>query len=403
MPSCCCSPLGGGSGPSPPASLTNLPNTVWVAQGTTVAPGDQTGNIELPFETIADGLAALAAIGNDQPKVLVVMPGDYSAEAAQSWNASTPTTGVLHIVNGAWQPMQLAQSIQNVALPDFTFDGIVNCTGVIFANVAAGFSATLELTACQQLGGTFAADTVNATNCYLNQTLALSGSSQVFRDCSTGPITLAANEAAITFIDCNVAGDVTWSGDPGVALMDWQSIFYMFNNGHTLTGGRLQTTTRTTWMVINVEEPNNPFFDTSASAGTFVPLTALITDFAVSGASGFTLGADGVLTWSGPTATFMVRADFCLGNPDNTNIAIPQFGVSKNFDLDGLTIGALAALQAGAAYDKLVNDTQQPMGVQRRVQLASGDTLSLSCASNFVGTSSDIQIFAGSMSIEMTD
>lgn len=397
------SPLGvrvassGGGG-----SLVNLYNTVWVDKNTTVAPADQTGNIEAPFDSLADGRTALIALANGDEKMLVVQPGDYSAEAAFAWDSTAD--GRLNVVNGSWLGLQQQQSIQNVTFPTIDFPGglgggLNNLTGIVFGGNVTG-AAALNLTSCQQLAGTFAADRVDATNCYLNGAQTLSGSGHIYRQCATGDIDLSANEADLQFQDTVCAGDVTWLGDPGEALFDDTSLRWLIATGKkTVNGTARLSRPPTCIMTVNVEEPNNPFFDTSATTDTFLALTALITDFLVDG-NGFTLAANGVLTYAGPKRHVMVRGSFTLGNLDATNVPTAALGVSLNGDLNGLAIGVLASVQAGVNYVELTNQDEACVSFQRRLTISDGDTISLSGAAGFSGLPSDIQLFSGSLTID---
>jgi hypothetical protein len=218
------------------ATLVNLPNTVWVAAGSSVAPADQTGNIEAPYTTFAAARAALALIGNDVDKVLVVMPGDYDAEPAFVWDAG-PTFGRLTILNGSNLGMQLDQSIGNVLLPALTLASIININGCVLSGNITG-TAELQLTNCQKLSGTIAATSIEATNSYLSCAMTLAAIGSTFRDCTTGDISQPGDTPlCLTLLGCNVAGNIVFTANPGGVLMDDFSIYSLLANIKTITNG----------------------------------------------------------------------------------------------------------------------------------------------------------------------
>lgn len=225
--------LAGGGG-----DLTNLPNTVWVAAGTTVDPGDQTGNIEAPFSTLAAGIAALAALASNAEKVLVVMPGDYDGEAAVSWDASQPDRGRLTILNGSGLVMQMAQSIGNVLFPACAFaNGIIIANGITFNGNITG-AAHLYLSNCQKTSGTIAADRIDASDSYLSAAMTLASANSQFNRCSLFDITTPGDTPqCLVVLGCNCAGDIIFTGDPGIVLMDDYSIFTMQFNISQFTNG----------------------------------------------------------------------------------------------------------------------------------------------------------------------
>lgn len=224
---------GGGGG-----TLVNLYNTVWVDKNTTVAIADQTGNIEAPFSTLAGARTALLALANDDPAMLYIMPGDYSAEAQFAWDSSAPGVGRLNIINGSFLPMQLNQSIGNVTLPEVNFASLIIVTGCIFTSIVG--TAALYLTNCQQLTGNINAAKIICNNSYLFVAATLSDSGSQYINSTSGGISIGASEATITFEDTNVGGDISFAGDPGTAFMDDVSEYWMLTNGQTITNGSVE-------------------------------------------------------------------------------------------------------------------------------------------------------------------
>lgn len=92
-----------------------LTNTVFVDKNTAVLPANQNGSIGKPFSTITAALTTILATGG----LLLIVPGDYSAEAAINVN---PVNGVT-LVNLAQVTMFInasGTSDQNVVLPQIT-------------------------------------------------------------------------------------------------------------------------------------------------------------------------------------------------------------------------------------------------------------------------------------------
>lgn len=97
------------------ASLTRV---MWVDGGTTAATADQTGQVSAPFKTITQAVAALPTGGT-----LLIVPGDYSTEAAVGVGSATT------FVNLAGLQYPGIVAIRPVLLPSLTGDGAKNIMG----------------------------------------------------------------------------------------------------------------------------------------------------------------------------------------------------------------------------------------------------------------------------------
>lgn len=80
------------------AFLANLTMSYWVDGSTTVAPANQNGNVESPYATITQALAAATATGLAGPFVVNVVPNSYVAEGAI---LCAIAVGDLNIINTA--------------------------------------------------------------------------------------------------------------------------------------------------------------------------------------------------------------------------------------------------------------------------------------------------------------
>lgn len=231
-------PSGGGG-----ADFVNLPNTFFVAQGTTVALADQIGNIEAPFETLAQALAAIVALPT-APKCIIVFPGDYSTEDPFVYNSSDAENGgVLTLVNGTQLHQQFGITNGNVTLPALTLTGNANIRGCILTGVTPGFSLELWLASCQMTTGQLSCTTLTTDeDCYLIADIVLLSIGSVLRNTVTGDISVPGDGGtSLEMVDCDPTGDITLSGS-GFVEMDDVTARNIALNGHAVVGGRINTT-----------------------------------------------------------------------------------------------------------------------------------------------------------------
>lgn len=143
--SCCCSPLG----PSDGGGGVPLPDALYVAQ---LSPAGGDGSIAKPFNTLADGLLALANLGVNFG-ALLISPGDYSAEGVLHWvgagalmlkgySAGVPFPDPFA---GPNPQVQLPSITADVGFPDLYLDNVTSAIPQQFNNFTNIFGVGCEL------------------------------------------------------------------------------------------------------------------------------------------------------------------------------------------------------------------------------------------------------------------
>jgi hypothetical protein len=170
---------GGLSGPIPP--LTHM---YYVDIATVVPLANQTGNIETPYGTLAQAIAAIGA----GTGTIIVVPGDYSAEGMLNFGAG----GVIYFIALPTVPILGVSNI--IPVPPVTINGLSASRTLYMANV-------LSLGSVSNVG-----NNTELVDSQLNA--AVSGSGFVFRECMLRAAVTAATVALIS-CRCSVAGGFT--------------------------------------------------------------------------------------------------------------------------------------------------------------------------------------------------
>lgn len=149
----------GGGGLNGP--IVPLHDMLYVDRATVVPAGNQTGNIETPYATIAQAIASLGALSG----TITIVPGDYSSEGVLNLGAgagivlASATTGQhLGTVN--------ASQVVVTTIAGITATRTVGLQSLLITGNISNIANILELVDCQVNGTIIAGDTL-ATACLL--------------------------------------------------------------------------------------------------------------------------------------------------------------------------------------------------------------------------------------------
>lgn len=117
---------GGGGGGGGGGTMIPLPRTAIVAQGTSVPLASQNGSFGLPFETMAQAIAALTALGGTDACQIIVFPGNYSSEGILNWGPAAQL-----LIQSLYPAAPFGNTI---ALDEITSAGPVSVSGAFYIN-----------------------------------------------------------------------------------------------------------------------------------------------------------------------------------------------------------------------------------------------------------------------------
>lgn len=191
--------------------LVNLSNVVWVDLGTTVPLAGQTGNIEAPFHTFAQALAALPDGGT-----IIATPGDYFEAPLVIATSGSNSISIVNASGLQTTPPFTSHTTQLVNLP-----AIASCNNALFLQGCSStgrpitaVSAPLWLIACFIESATVTSFELHATLTTLIDTAAVVvvvASENTFDNCyfyrtASGILATIEDAGRIKFRDSQFAG-----------------------------------------------------------------------------------------------------------------------------------------------------------------------------------------------------
>jgi hypothetical protein len=215
-----------------------LPDALYVAQG---AAAGGNGAIGTPFNTLADGLTALAALGVNFG-CLLISPGDYSAEGVLHWvgtgalmlkgySAGVPFSDPFASPN---PQVQLPSITADTGFPDLYLDNVTEALSTQFNNFTNIFGVGCELQSVitggalslrdsRMIGSMSVGGDVRLWNCeaQTDTNWSVAGTSVELVGSKLNPFT----------------GNILFSGSPGVVTVDDYSNFYVVANTISITNG----------------------------------------------------------------------------------------------------------------------------------------------------------------------
>jgi hypothetical protein len=120
---------------------------------------------------------------------------------------------------------------------------------------------------------------------------------------------------------------------------------------------------------------------------------------ALTAPAGWALGANGVLTYTGASATAIVLAHASIGT--SIAAAFPAFAIDFSGDLIGQAIASAAALEAGdsASRNQVALFGTFPLMTIRQVSLVNGSTLQPVAALDYPAGGEDVELNSFSMAV----
>jgi len=150
------------------------------------------------------------------------------------------------------------------------------------------------------------------------------------------------------------------------------------------------------------EDGNDNPFSNNGNDNQYRPLTALNTDFDLFASGAWSMGANGVLTYTGPDVVAYIAASITFEVPNGGGNGTYGFGIAHNDDLIGEPVFGDEQRKAGANLvftEEFLSTQELNVTSFRRVALTSGDTLRPVVGASFLGGQADTLIEGFGMQI----